>query len=158
MATTPAYCVSLRLFHCTLCKQLVFDHNLIRKRFSRPLICSCRAIGSKYLVVVWFARWFLAGYWGALFCRRGFGLVVSVVVPLMLAVLPYARGRGFDSRSRLTFNENMQYNLTSDKGYVIFKHNWLRPNPLTCDKRTDWRHQFIGTCVTLFLNCHVNTP
>jgi hypothetical protein len=27
--------------------------------------------------------------------------VVSVVVPLMLAVLPYARGRGFDSRSRL---------------------------------------------------------
>jgi hypothetical protein len=31
-----------------------------------------------------------------LFCRRGFGLVVSVVVPLMLAVLPYARGRGFD--------------------------------------------------------------
>jgi hypothetical protein len=28
-----------------------------------------------------------------LFCRRGFGLVVSVVVPSMLAVLPYARGR-----------------------------------------------------------------
>jgi hypothetical protein len=26
---------------------------------------------------------------------------VGVVVPLMLAVLPYARGRGFDSRSRL---------------------------------------------------------
>jgi hypothetical protein len=37
-----------------------------------------------------------------LFYRRGFGLVVSgVVVPSMLAVLPYARGRGFDSRSRL---------------------------------------------------------
>jgi hypothetical protein len=34
-----------------------------------------------------------------LFWRRGFGLVVSVVVPLMLAVLPYARGRGFDTRS-----------------------------------------------------------
>jgi hypothetical protein len=33
--------------------------------------------------------------------RRGFGLVVSVVVPSMLAVLPYARGRRFDSRSRL---------------------------------------------------------
>jgi hypothetical protein len=29
--------------------------------------------------------------------------VVSVVVPLMLAVLPYASGRGFDSRSRLQF-------------------------------------------------------
>jgi hypothetical protein len=27
--------------------------------------------------------------------------VVSVVVPSMLAVLPYARGHGFDSRSRL---------------------------------------------------------
>jgi hypothetical protein len=27
--------------------------------------------------------------------------VVSVVVPLMVAVLPNARGRGFDSRSRL---------------------------------------------------------
>jgi hypothetical protein len=34
-----------------------------------------------------------------LFCRRGFGLVVSAVVPSMLAVLPYARGRGFDARS-----------------------------------------------------------
>jgi hypothetical protein len=33
--------------------------------------------------------------------RRGFGLVVCVVVPSMLAVLPYARGRRFDSRSRL---------------------------------------------------------
>jgi hypothetical protein len=33
------------------------------------------------------------------FCRRGFGLLVSVVVPLMLAVLPCARGCGFDSRS-----------------------------------------------------------
>jgi hypothetical protein len=39
-----------------------------------------------------------------LFCRSGFGLVVSVVVPLMLAVLPYARGRGFDSWSRLRVN------------------------------------------------------
>jgi hypothetical protein len=29
--------------------------------------------------------------------------VVRVVIPLMLAVLPYARGRGFDSRSRLLF-------------------------------------------------------
>jgi hypothetical protein len=38
-----------------------------------------------------------------LFCRKGVGLVVSVVVPLMLAVLPYARGRGLDSRSRLLF-------------------------------------------------------
>jgi hypothetical protein len=57
--------------------------------------------------------WFLAGYWGALrttlvigpsiFCKMGFGLVVSIVVPLMLAVLPYARGRGFESRSRLLY-------------------------------------------------------
>jgi hypothetical protein len=29
--------------------------------------------------------------------------VVSVVVPLMLAVLKYARGRGFDSRSKYIF-------------------------------------------------------
>jgi hypothetical protein len=39
-----------------------------------------------------------------LFCGRGFGLMVSVVVPLMLAVLPYARGCGFDSRSRLMYS------------------------------------------------------
>jgi hypothetical protein len=53
----------------------------------------------KHLVVVWFTGGFLAG--NLLFYRRGFGLVISVVVPSMLAVLPYARGRGFDSRSRL---------------------------------------------------------
>jgi hypothetical protein len=41
------------------------------------------------------------GHWTFYFYRRGFGLVVGVVVPSMLAVLPYARGRGFDSRSRL---------------------------------------------------------
>jgi hypothetical protein len=38
-----------------------------------------------------------------LFLSKGVGLVVSVVVPLMLAVLPYARGRGFVSRSRLLY-------------------------------------------------------
>jgi hypothetical protein len=43
------------------------------------------------------------GHWTFYFCRRRFGLVISVVVPLMLAVLPYARGRGFNSRSRLLF-------------------------------------------------------
>jgi hypothetical protein len=44
------------------------------------------------------------GHWTFYFCRRGFGLVVfSVVVPLMLAVLPYARGRGFDTRSRFSY-------------------------------------------------------
>jgi hypothetical protein len=43
------------------------------------------------------------GHWNFYFCRRGFGLVICAVVPLMLAVLPYARGRGFDSRSRLLF-------------------------------------------------------
>jgi hypothetical protein len=42
--------------------------------------------------------------WSLNFLRTGFGLVVSVVVPAMLAVLPYARGRGFDSRSRPTNN------------------------------------------------------
>jgi hypothetical protein len=36
------------------------------------------------------------GHWTFYFCGREFGLVVSVVVPLMLAVLPYARGYGFD--------------------------------------------------------------
>jgi hypothetical protein len=41
------------------------------------------------------------GHWTFYFCRRGFGLMVGVVVPLMLAVLPYARGRGFESLSRL---------------------------------------------------------
>jgi hypothetical protein len=60
----------------------------------------------KYFVVVWFTRGFILGYWGALrttlslyllFLWKWFGLVVSIVVPLMLAVLPYARGRGFDS-------------------------------------------------------------
>jgi hypothetical protein len=73
---------------------------------------SCRPIGSKILVVVWFTRDFSQGIEGhyvrpwslnLLFCRRGFGLVVSVVVPLMLAVLPYARGCGFKSRSRFLF-------------------------------------------------------
>jgi hypothetical protein len=63
-----------------------------------------------FVKVVWFTRGFLAWYWGAhvrpwslnlLFCRSGFGLVVSVVVPLMLEVFPYARGRGFNSQSRL---------------------------------------------------------
>jgi hypothetical protein len=39
------------------------------------------------------------GHWTFYFCTRGFDFVVSVLVRLMLAVLPYARGRGFDSRS-----------------------------------------------------------
>jgi hypothetical protein len=43
------------------------------------------------------------GHWTFYLCRRGFGLLVSIVVPLMLAVLPYARGHGFDSRSGLLF-------------------------------------------------------
>jgi hypothetical protein len=41
----PIY-VSLRLFHCTLYKQLVFDHSLMRKG---SVGRSCRAIGSKIL-------------------------------------------------------------------------------------------------------------
>jgi hypothetical protein len=39
-------CVSLRLFHCTLYKQLVFDHTLMR---NGSVGRSCRAIGSKIL-------------------------------------------------------------------------------------------------------------
>jgi hypothetical protein len=39
-------CVSLRLFHYTLYKQLVFDHTLMRKG---SVGHSCRAIGSKIL-------------------------------------------------------------------------------------------------------------
>jgi hypothetical protein len=39
-------CVSLRLFHCILYKQLVFDHTLMRKV---SVGRSCRAIGSKEL-------------------------------------------------------------------------------------------------------------
>jgi hypothetical protein len=39
-------CVSLRLFYCTLYKQLVFDHTLMRKG---SVGRSCRAIGSKML-------------------------------------------------------------------------------------------------------------
>jgi hypothetical protein len=41
----PIY-VSLRLFHCTLYKQLVFDHTLVRKG---SVGHSCRAIGSKII-------------------------------------------------------------------------------------------------------------
>jgi hypothetical protein len=77
----------LRLFHCTLYNQLVFDHTPAKRSVGR----SCRAIGSKTLVVVWFTRGFLLGIlWGATynpghrtfyFCRRGgFGLVVGVVL------------------------------------------------------------------------------
>jgi hypothetical protein len=54
-------CVSLRLFHCTLYKQLVFDHTLMQKGSVGQLVfdhtlmqkgsvgLSCRAIGSKIL-------------------------------------------------------------------------------------------------------------
>jgi hypothetical protein len=37
--------------------------------------------------------------------------VVSVVVPSMLAVLPYARGRGFDSRSRRVVNSGNDFSF-----------------------------------------------
>jgi hypothetical protein len=39
-------CVRLRLFNCTLYKQLVFDHTLMRKG---SVGCSCGTIGSKIL-------------------------------------------------------------------------------------------------------------
>jgi hypothetical protein len=103
-------CVSLRLFHCTLYKQLVFDHTLMRKG---SVGRSCRAMWSKILscgmVHKGISRRVLGdttcdpGHWTFYFCRRGFGLVVGVVVLFVLAVLPYARGRGFDSRSWLLF-------------------------------------------------------
>jgi hypothetical protein len=70
----------------------------------------------------------IAGHWGALrtilviepsiFCRRGFGLVVGVVVPSMLAVLPYA-GRGFDSRSRLRKNNKTYTYETPSLGVIL---------------------------------------
>jgi hypothetical protein len=63
---------------------------------------TCRAIGSKILSCgmgisrrVLRGATYDPGHWNILFYRRGFGLVVSVVVPSMLVVLPYARGRGF---------------------------------------------------------------
>jgi hypothetical protein len=69
-----------------------------------------------------------------LFCRRGFGLVVSVVVPSMLAVLPYARGRGFDSQSRLLY-----FIILGFRAYtVVMRHfetsgfNQSSPGPLVC--------------------------
>jgi hypothetical protein len=43
---TQPICVSLRLFRCTLYKQLVFDNTLMRKG---SVGRSCRAIGSKIL-------------------------------------------------------------------------------------------------------------
>jgi hypothetical protein len=45
--------------------------------------------------------------------------VVSVVVPLMLPVLPYARGRGFDSRSMFLFPEDGDEYLSSAGGPVF---------------------------------------
>jgi hypothetical protein len=52
-------CVSLRLFHCTLYKQLVFDHTHAKKVQSATHV---ELWDLKYLVVVWFTRGFLAGY------------------------------------------------------------------------------------------------
>jgi hypothetical protein len=61
-------------------------------------------MGSKIIVVYGSSGDFSQGIEGkGICCGRGFGLMVSVVVSLMLAVLPYARGRGFDSRSRLYY-------------------------------------------------------
>jgi hypothetical protein len=48
-----------------------------------------------------------------LFCRKGFGLVASVVVSLMLAVLPYARGCGFVSRSGLLILRDVPHQVFS---------------------------------------------
>jgi hypothetical protein len=53
-----------------------------------------------------------------LFCRRGFGLVISVVVPLMLVVLPYAVGHGFDSQSRLLTSRTCQLHKTQDEPVI----------------------------------------
>jgi hypothetical protein len=72
------------------------------------------------------------GHWTFYFCRRGFGLVVSVVVPSMLAVLPYARGRGFDSRSRLL--------------YLII-HRLCKDAPITPKRHA--KHKFIPRYIQL---------
>jgi hypothetical protein len=50
--------------------------------------------------------------------------VVSVVVPLMLAVLSYARGRGFDSRSR-RLNVYMVYIARSFSRWVFCHFSWV---------------------------------
>jgi predicted secreted protein len=93
----------------SLYKQLVFDHTLMRKG---SVGRSCRDIGSKILSCGMvhqgdFSQGIEGHYvrpWSLnLLFRRGFGLVVSVVVPSMLAVLPYVRHHGFDSRSRLLY-------------------------------------------------------
>jgi hypothetical protein len=70
------------------------------------------------------------GHWTFYFCRRGFGLVVGVVVPLMLVVLPYARGRGFESQSRLYMCEPIYVSLrlfhcTLYK-QLVFDHTLMR--------------------------------
>jgi hypothetical protein len=88
------------LFISSLYIVLVFDHTLMRKG---SVGCSCRAMGSKILSCGMVHQGIEGRYvrpWSLnlLFCRRGFGLVVSVVVPSMLAVMPYARGRGYAYR------------------------------------------------------------
>jgi hypothetical protein len=101
-------CVSLSLFHMYIVQATsIWPYTLMRKG---SVGHSCRAIGSKM-------HWLWCGSPGdfsqgidrhygrpwslnLLFLLKGIWLVlVSVVVSLMLAVLPYARGRGFDSRS-----------------------------------------------------------
>jgi hypothetical protein len=89
----PIY-VSLRLFHCTLYKQLAFDHTLMRKG---SVGRSYWAIWSKILVHQGISRYVRPWSLNLLFLWKGIWLV-SVIVPLMLAVLLYARGRGFKSR------------------------------------------------------------
>jgi hypothetical protein len=81
-------CVSLCLFHCTLCRQLVFDHTLMRKG---SVGRSCRAIGSKILscgmVHHGISRRVLGGtpcgpgHWAFCFYRRGFGLWLASLFP-----------------------------------------------------------------------------
>jgi hypothetical protein len=77
--------------------------NSARRSFSR----SCTYMPSdndndnEHIIILWVLASKTWRHWTFYFCRRGFGWVVSVIVPLMLAVLPYARGHGFDSRSDL---------------------------------------------------------
>jgi hypothetical protein len=125
------------------------------KRFGRPLMQSYdlkyRSCGMVHQGI---SRRVLRGSYvrpwsmNLLFCRREFGLVVSVVVPLMMAVLPYARGRGLDSRSRLGAIVHTcdchPHVITVDSNYSLESLILKKSGPLSARSRppalyTRWR-------------------
>jgi hypothetical protein len=81
-----------------------YHHSLGISKVIGSKILSCGMVHQGISHRVFRGTTYDPGHWTFYFCRRGFGLVqVSIVVPLMLAGLPYARGRRFDSRSKLLF-------------------------------------------------------